>query len=77
MCRLTRENSITRGKCGSSSDNTNNKFELESYNVRGMRTYKKRCDFTKWLKTRKNVDLTILVDTHCHLPREARQWNKF
>ena len=76
MCRTPQENAINGSNCLGKTSNGNNLFDIESYNVRGIRTYKRRCDFTKWLKDRKNVDMAILVDTHCRLPREARQWGK-
>ena len=77
MCRIENESNSQLNRPVGKTHNANNLFDIESYNVRGMRGFKKRCDFMKWLNDRsKNVDLTILVDTHCHLPREARQWRK-
>ena len=48
---------------------------VDSYNVRGIRTNSKRADHFAWLKS-KNADVTILVDTHCHLLKERKRWSK-
>ena len=53
----------------------NNIVKVEAYNCRGIKTDKKRNDFFGWLKPR-NSDITILGDTHCHLPKEENNWRK-
>ena len=56
---------------------TNNLFQIEAYNARGIRTETRRRDTFTWLKKRQHkFDLCILGDTHCHLPKEANDWGK-
>ena len=54
-----------------------NLFQIEAYNARGLRSFKRRRDTFTWLKKRQNkFDLCILGDTHCHLNKEAKDWAK-
>ena len=56
---------------------SNNLFQIEAYNARGIRTHDKRCNTFDFLKKRQSkFDMCILGDTHCHLPKEAKNWGK-
>ena len=56
---------------------SNNLFQIEAYNARGIRTMDRRRDTFNFLKKRQSkFDMCILGDTHCHLPKEAKDWGK-
>ena len=55
----------------------NNLFQIEAYNARGIKTINRRRDTFNFLKKRQSkFDICILGDTHCHLPKEAKEWGK-
>ena len=72
MCRLSKPQLPNRG---SDVKGKNVLLNIESYNCRGIKTEKRRRDFFDWVKQR-NADITILGDTHCHLPKEEKEWVK-
>ena len=52
-------------------------FQIEGYNARGIRTDDRRINTFDFLKKRQHkFDMCILGDTHCHLPKEAKDWGK-
>ena len=70
MCKLSKPQ-LPTPKCHAKGKNA--LLDIEAYNCRGIKTPKKRIDFFDWLKNRK-ADITILGDTHCHLPKEEKEW---
>ena len=55
---------------------SNNKhFKSVTVNVQGIRNKVKRNSVFEWLKN-KNVDICLLQETHCHLRKESKIWEK-
>ena len=70
MCKLNKPELLTSKN---KPNGKNNLLNIEAYNCRGIKTNKKRSDFFVWLKSKK-ADITILGDTHCHLPKDEKDW---
>ena len=43
------------------------------YNVQGICDYKIREKTFNWLKSKRNIDISILTETKCHLPNKHRE----